>query len=200
MRIGIFTDTYTPDINGVVSSVVTLQKGLEAAGHEVYIVTGQKNSLHAHREGNVIRMPGLELKKLYGYTLSTPYHFEVKKEVEDLHLDVIHVQQEFSVGIFGRILGHSLHIPVVYTYHTMYEDYTHYVNFFDLESVEKISKKAVHSLSRYLCNSVSGIIAPSETHDAADLCHPDGARSGSFRARACLGAALRADQKASWGA
>ena len=162
MRIGIFTDTYTPDINGVVSSVVTLQKGLEAAGHEVYIVTGQKNSLHAHREGNVIRMPGLELKKLYGYTLSTPYHFEVKKEVEDLHLDVIHVQQEFSVGIFGRILGHSLHIPVVYTYHTMYEDYTHYVNFFDLESVEKISKKAVHSLSRHLCNSVSGIIAPSE--------------------------------------
>ena len=104
MRIGIFTDTYTPDINGVVSSVVTLQRGLEAAGHEVYIVTGQKNSLHAHREGNVIRMPGVELKKLYGYTLSTPYHFEVKKEVEDLHLDVIHVQQEFSVGIFGRII------------------------------------------------------------------------------------------------
>lgn len=162
MRIGIFTDTYTPDINGVVSSVVTLQRGLEAAGHEVYIVTGQKNSLHAHREGNVIRMPGVELKKLYGYTLSTPYHFEVKKEVEDLHLDVIHVQQEFSVGIFGRILGHNLHIPVVYTYHTLYEDYTHYVNFFDLNSVEKISKKAVYSLSRYLCNSVSGIIAPSE--------------------------------------
>lgn len=48
MRIGIFTDTYTPDINGVVSSVVTLERGLQAAGHEVYIVTGQKNSLHAH--------------------------------------------------------------------------------------------------------------------------------------------------------
>ena len=44
MRIGIFTDTYTPDINGVVSSVVTLERGLQAAGHEVYIVTGQKNS------------------------------------------------------------------------------------------------------------------------------------------------------------
>ncbi len=47
MRIGIFTDTYTPDINGVVSSVVTLERGLQAAAHEVYIVTGQKNSLHA---------------------------------------------------------------------------------------------------------------------------------------------------------
>lgn len=162
MRIGIFTDTYTPDINGVVSSVVTLERGLQAAGHEVYIVTGQKNSLHAHWEGNVLRLPGLEIKKLYGYTLSTPYHFEVKRIIESLHLDVIHVQQEFTVGIFGRILAHTLHIPVVYTYHTLYEDYTHYVNFFDLESVEKISKKAVYSISRMLCNSVSGIIAPSE--------------------------------------
>ncbi len=162
MRIGIFTDTYTPDINGVVSSVVTLEHGLQAAGHEVYIITGQKNSLHAHWEGNVLRLPGVELKKLYGYTLSTPYHFEVKREIEALHLDVIHVQQEFTVGIFGRILAHTLHIPVVYTYHTLYEDYTHYVNVFDLNSVEKISKKAIYSLSRMLCNSVSGIIAPSE--------------------------------------
>ncbi len=161
MRIGIFTDTYTPDINGVVSSVVTLEHGLQTAGHEVYIITGQKNSLHAHWEGNVLRLPGLELKKLYGYTLSTPYHFEVKREIEALHLDVIHVQQEFTVGIFGRILAHTLHIPVVYTYHTLYEDYTHYFNVFDLNSVEKISKKAVYSISRMLCNSVSGIIAPS---------------------------------------
>lgn len=82
------------------------------------------------------------MKKLYGYTLSTPYHFEVKREIESLHLDVIHVQQEFTVGIFGRILAHNLHIPVVYTYHTLYEDYTHYVNVFDLNSVEKISRKA----------------------------------------------------------
>ncbi len=161
MKIGIFTDTYTPDINGVVSSVVTLERGLQAAGHEVYIVTGLKNSRHAHWEGNVLRLPGLEIKKLYGYTLSTPYHFEVKRVIEALKLDVIHVQQEFTVGIFGRILAHSLHIPVVYTYHTLYEDYTHYVNVFDWESVEKLSRKAVHSLSRMLCNSVSGIIAPS---------------------------------------
>lgn len=162
MKIGIFTDTYTPDINGVVSSVVTLQKGLEAAGHEVYIITGQKNSLHATREGNVLRMPGLELKRLYGYTLSTPYHSTVKAEVEKLHLDIIHVQQEFTVGMFGRMLAHSLHIPIVYTYHTMYEDYTHYVNIFDLSGVEKASKMAIYSLSRHLCNTVSGIIAPSE--------------------------------------
>lgn len=161
MRIGIFTDTYTPDINGVVSSIVTLEKGLINAGHEVFIITGQKGVFHSYREGNVLRMPGVELKKLYGYTLSTPFDFAIKAEIEKLDLDIIHVQQEFTVGMFGRLMARSLRVPMIYTYHTMYEDYTHYLNKFDLSSVDKVSKMAVHQLSKYLCNSVSGIIAPS---------------------------------------
>lgn len=162
MKIGIFTDTYTPEINGVVSSIVTLQKGLEEKGHEVYIITSHKGFLHATHEGNVYRMPGLELKWLYGYILSTPYHMSVKAEIEKLNLDVIHVHTEFGVGIFGRIVARLLRIPVVYTYHTMYEDYTHYINKFDLHTVEKVSKKTVTSITRFLCSSVTGVIAPSE--------------------------------------
>lgn len=162
MKIGIFTDTYAPDINGVVSSIVTLQKGLEAAGHDVYIITSHKGFIHSTREGNVFRMPGLELKWLYGYILSTPYHFTVKAEIEKLDLDVVHVHTEFGVGIFGRIVAKSLNLPVVYTYHTMYEDYTHYINKFDLDSIEKVSKKVFTTFSRYICESVASIIAPSE--------------------------------------
>lgn len=162
MRIGIFSDTYTPDINGVVSSIVTLQKALEDHGHEVYIITSHKGFLHATHEGNVFRMPGLELKWLYGYILSTPYHFTVKAEVEKLNLDIIHVQTEFGVGIFARIVARSLHIPVIYTYHTMYEDYTHYINRFDMDSLETLSKKVFSSFTKFLCESVASIIAPSE--------------------------------------
>lgn len=162
MRIGIFTDTYTPNINGVVSSIVTLEKGLKEAGHEVYIITSYKGFIHSEKEGNVFRLPGMELKWLYGYILSTPYHFTVKAEVEKLNLDIIHVHTEFGVGMFGRIVARSLNLPVVYTYHTMYEDYTHYINMFDLDTVEKGSKKAITKFSKFLCNSVSSIIAPSE--------------------------------------
>lgn len=162
MRIGIFTDTYTPEINGVVSSIVTLQKGLEEKGHEVYIITSHKGFIHSTREGNIFRMPGLELKWLYGYILSTPYHFTVKAEIEKLNLDIVHVHTEFGVGIFGRIVAKTLSLPVVYTYHTMYEDYTHYINKFDLGSVEKVSKKVLTTFSKYLCDSVASIIAPSE--------------------------------------
>lgn len=161
MRIGLFTDTYTPDINGVVSSIVTLQKELEKDGHEVFVVTNHKAS-RTKREGNILRLPGLELKWLYGYKLSTPYHFAARDEIEKMCLDIIHVHTEFGVGIFGRIVGKYLNIPVVTTYHTMYEDYTHYVNRFDIDEIEKVSKKLVSSFSKVLSDSTQAVISPSE--------------------------------------
>lgn len=162
MRIGLFSDTYTPDINGVVSSIVTLQKELEKNGHEVFVITNHKAFLSVQREGNVLRLPGLELKWLYGYKLSTPYHFSARDEVKKMNLDVIHVHTEFGVGMFARIVAKYLNIPVVTTYHTMYEDYTHYINRFEIEEVDFISKKVVTTFSRSISDNAQGVIAPSE--------------------------------------
>lgn len=162
MRIGLFSDTYTPDINGVVSSIVTLQKELEKRGHEVFVITNHKAFLTTQREGNVLRLPGLELKWLYGYKLTTPYHFSARDEIRKMNLDVIHVHTEFGVGMFARIVAKYLNIPVVSTYHTMYEDYTHYINRFAIDEVEVISKKFVTSFSRMISDNVHAVIAPSE--------------------------------------
>ena len=104
MRIGLFTDTYTPDINGVVSSIVTLQRELEKNGHDVYVITNHK-AMTMKKEGNVLRLPGLELKWLYGYKLSTPYHFSARDEIRKMQLDLIHVHMEFGVGMFGPIVA-----------------------------------------------------------------------------------------------
>lgn len=161
MRIGIFTDTYTPDINGVVSSIVTLQKELEKNGHEVFIIANHK-AMTMKREGNVLRLPGLELKWLYGYKLSTPYHFSARDEIRKMNLDIMHVHTEFGVGIFGRIVAKHLNVPVVTTYHTMYEDYTHYVNRFDIGEVDRVSKKVVSSFSRVISDNAQAVIAPSD--------------------------------------
>ena len=152
MRIGLFTDTYTPDINGVVSSIVTLQRELEKNGHDVYVITNHK-AMTMKKEGNVLRLPGLELKWLYGYKLSTPYHFSARDEIRKMQLDVIHVHTEFGVGMFGRIVAKYLNIPVVTTYHTMYEDYTHYVNRFEIDEVDKVTKKVVSTFSRSISAS-----------------------------------------------
>ena len=161
MRIGLFTDTYTPDINGVVSSIVTLQRELEKNGHDVYVITNHK-AMTMKKEGNVLRLPGLELKWLYGYKLSTPYHFSARDEIKNMHLHVIHVHTEFGVGMFGRIVAKYLNIPVVTTYHTMYEDYTHYVNRFEIDEVDKVTKKVVSTFSRSISDSAQAVISPSE--------------------------------------
>ena len=161
MRIGLFSDTYLPDINGVATSVETLRKVLEENGHHVYVIANHKGLINLKREGNVLRLPGIELKWLYGYSMSSPLQLKAKDEIKAMNLDVIHVHTEFGVGIFGRLIAKELNIPLVSTYHTMYEDYTHYLNIFDIEIVEKAAKSLAGNLSRIANNKAQCVISPS---------------------------------------
>ncbi|AMC93258.1 1,2-diacylglycerol 3-glucosyltransferase [Erysipelothrix larvae] len=162
MRIGLFSDTYVPDINGVASSVATLQHALEEAGHTVFVITTQSTLMSATLEDNVLRLPGVELKFLYGYTMSSPVHISAMRAIEEMNLDIIHAHTEFGIGIFARQCARSLYIPLVITYHTQYEDYTHYVNFLGLKSIDTVSKKAVAALRRFYSKNVQAVIVPSQ--------------------------------------
>ncbi|MFV0254768.1 MAG: glycosyltransferase [Erysipelotrichaceae bacterium] len=163
MRIGIFTDTFPPEVNGVAVSTMILQQELIKHGHEVFVITTNNSLLHSQKDGNILRLPGVELKVLYGYILSSPVHMLAYNDIKEMNLDIIHVQTEFGLGIFGRITGYLLKIPVIATYHTTYEEYTHYVvpgasdNF-----MNKIAKRAVRQYSKVSGDSCIMIIAPSE--------------------------------------
>lgn len=161
MRIGIFSDTYTPDINGVVSSIVTLQESLIDQGHEVFIITTRHGLITLEFNNNILRLPGIELKRMYGYVLTTPIQIRAYRQVKDMKLDIIHVHTEFGVGVFGHMLSKMLKLPIVSTYHTTYEDYTHYVNTFNIRAIEKLAKKTVVRLSRMFGSLSNVIIAPS---------------------------------------
>lgn len=161
MRIGLFTDTYLPDINGVVSSTVTLKKALEKQGHTVFVISNHAGT-KIEMEDQVLRLPGITLKGLYGYKLSSPISMRAGTYIRNMNLDVIHLQTNFGVGIYGQTLAGMLGIPLVDTYHTMYEDYTHYINPFGLTGVEKVSRDAIRAASRKVCNSVQAVVSPSE--------------------------------------
>ncbi|MCI5773967.1 MAG: RecX family transcriptional regulator [Erysipelotrichaceae bacterium] len=162
MRIGIFSDTYLPEINGVASSSATLAKELAKHGHDVYVVTTKIGHGKCEWEGNILRLGGIELKFLYGYSMTSFFHLDAYEEIKKLHLDLIHVQTEFGVGIFARICARQLNIPLVSTYHTTYEDYTHYVNLINSKTVDKAAKNIVGKLSRLYGDSSTEVIAPSE--------------------------------------
>lgn len=161
MRIGLVTDTYLPDVNGVVSSIVTLKKALEKAGDTVFIITNHAKPYIEFEDG-VLRLPGMKLKMLYGYKMSSPINIGGADYLRSMDLDVIHLQTNFGVGIYGQYLASALKIPAVVTYHTMYEDYTHYINPMNFSGFDKVSREAIRAVSRKMCNSMQAVISPSE--------------------------------------
>ncbi|MBQ3141006.1 MAG: glycosyltransferase, partial [Clostridia bacterium] len=96
MKIALFTETYTPYINGGVVHVRLLKKGLEALGHEVLVVTASsKVSTHTLRDG-VLYCPAVEMKKIYGYGLASPVSRSRLKLIADFNPDIIHIHNEFG--------------------------------------------------------------------------------------------------------
>lgn len=153
MRIGIFTDSYTPFINGVTTSVLMLKKGLEKKGHTVYVVTVNNENMKykLDERGKVLRLPGVPIG-IYDYRLTGIYPLKAINIIKKWNLDVIHCQTEFGVGTFARIIAKQLSIPLVHTYHTMYEDYIHYITkgYFN-----RTGKKIVEYLTLFYCDKTA---------------------------------------------
>ena len=165
MRIGLFTDTYPPYINGVSTSVYMLKEALEKKGHQVYVVT-VNNGLTKYKiesRGKIIRIPGIPTG-IYDYRLTGIYPIKALNMIKKWKLDVIHSHTEFGVGTFARIISKQLNIPLVHTYHTMYEDYIHYITkgYFN-----RSSKKIVEYLTLFYCDKTANeLIVPTEkTYD-----------------------------------
>ena len=164
MRIAIFSDTYTPDIHGVATSTKILKDELIKHGHEVLVVTSELPSESDYEDDpndNILRVPGLEIQALYGYRACNIYSFKGMKEIKSMNIEVIHVQTEFGIGIFGRIVGEALNIPVVYTYHTMWADYSHYVNPINSTAIDGLIKKAITRISKFYGDKSAELIVPS---------------------------------------
>lgn len=161
MRIGIFTDSYPPYINGVSTSIICLQRALEKKGHQVFVVTVNPEKMgYKYENGNkIIRIPGIPTG-IYDYRLTSIYPLRIIKKIKKWNLDVIHSHTEFGVGTFARLIASEFDIPLVHTYHTMYEDYIHYITkgYFD-----KSSKKIVEYITKFYCDKTcSELIVPTK--------------------------------------
>ena len=148
MNILLSSDWYSPAVNGVVSSVKALSKGLILRGHNVLILT-LSNDRNYHEEENVIYLPSVSVSKLYpGARLSVMYPRKAYRRILDFKPDVIHTNCEFSTFLISKRIAKKLNIPIVHTFHTVYEDYIHYFC---------PSTKLGKMISRYVVRKASSI-------------------------------------------
>ena len=153
MRIGIFTETYIPYISGLVTSEVMLKNALEKKGHTVYVVTANLESFKYdyNKEERVLKIPGIPTG-IYDSRLTSIYPVQAVNIIKDWKLDVIHSQTEFAIGTFARFVAKQFDIPLVHTYHTMYEDYIHYIT---KGYFKRTSIKLVEYITKFYCDKTA---------------------------------------------
>ena len=155
MKILITSDWYSPAVNGVVTSVKNLRRGLEERGHEVRVLTLSQTTRSWEQDG-VTYIGSVAAGLIYpGARLRTALGGKYVRELVEWHPDVVHSQCEFSTFFLARRIAEELDIPLVHTYHTVYEDYTHYFS----PSV-RFGKKAVAVFSRWVAAQTDCVIVP----------------------------------------
>lgn len=155
MRILLATDLFQPAINGVVTSTVSLKRSLEEMGHDVRVLTLAKDGYINHTE-KIYAVSSLNVNKVYpGARLKLFSDRSILSQIFKWHPDIIHTQSEFSTFRMAKQIAHYLNIPIVHTYHTIYEDYTHYFS-----PHKKTGRQIVSVLTKRVLNEVEEVIVP----------------------------------------
>lgn len=160
MKIGIFTDTYNPVTSGVVTSINMLEQEMKKRGHEVFVFTTSK-SIQPNDNQTLYMLNSIPLliAKQYKNRIATFYSREIAKQIKEIGLDIVHTQTEFSVGAFGKIISRKYDIPFIHTYHTMWEDYVHYIS--PLKGRNIHLKRLARTISRAFVRKAECVITPS---------------------------------------
>ncbi len=162
MRVALFTETYVNSINGVMAHIKTLKYGLEQLGHEVLIGTADKNARRHYIQDGILHCPAVESKRLYGFGVAPPYSRKRQRMIADFNPDVIHIHHEFGIGLSGIRAARILHKPLVYTLHTMYDQYIYYVA---PRMLLRLATKFSHRYERFIARSATALTSPSQKGD-----------------------------------
>lgn len=157
MRVLLTTDWNPTSVNGVVTSVNNLKSGLEARGHQVRVLT-LSNTSHSYIDEDYYYMGSSNARIIYpGLRVRTTLSHPIVKEVLKWSPDIVHSNCEFSTFYPAMKVAHQLHVPLVHTYHTVYEDYTHYFC-----PSARLGRFAVQHFSKFIAGITDCVITPTE--------------------------------------
>ncbi|MGI9860279.1 glycosyltransferase family 4 protein [Moorella naiadis] len=167
MHIGVFSDSYLPYTSGVVRSVVTFSRELRNLGHQVTIFAPDYGNYQPEKD--IYRFRSLRAPTFKEFALAIPVAPGLPRNLRRLGVDLIHVHSPFLLGRLGARMARKLGLPLVATYHTLYEEYIHY---FPL--APSLLGRIVRNYTISFCNRCQLVIVP--THNIAHYLQENGLR------------------------
>lgn len=169
LTIGMFTDSYEPEINGVVTSIAAAVSGLRRRGHRV-IVFAPAHERAPAGEPDVFRFRSVPFPFYEQIRMAFPLPADLLLSIPRMPFDVVHAHSLFFVGCFGAFVARARHIPLVFTYHTRWTEYAHY-----LPWSERLTRAQAVWASREFCDQCTEVVAP--TQGLADVLAEFGVRA-----------------------
>lgn len=160
MNIAYFTNFYLPVVNGVVRSVQSFREALTALGHNVFVFAQEDE--YEDTEPFIFRYPSLRLPLSVDIPTALPVSSFVDQLIPKLKLDVIHTHHPFLLGQTAAAKARDHNLPLVFTFHTQYQEYTHYIPF-PQEQVQEFLKNTVMNWMREFMRKCQHIVVPSES-------------------------------------
>jgi len=157
LSIAIFSECYHPMRNGVVVSVSSFARRLTELGHRVTIFTARHPDQHGPEEG-IYRFPSITFPTRARYPIAFPLATgDARRALAEMSFDVIHSNAPMIMGRVALAHARRHGVPLVFTYHTLIEEYTHYIPL-----PRPLVRGSAIWASRSYGNHVDQIITPSE--------------------------------------
>lgn len=157
MNILMMTNTYAPIVGGLERSIAAFAKQLRKQGHKVLIVAPEFKGTKKYDPG-VLRVPALQNFNGTDFSVSLPIPALVAEEVKKFRPHIVHAHHPFLMGDMAMRIAGQAHIPLIFTYHTLFDQYTEH---FPLNT--EAGKKFIVELAAGYANLADGVVAPSES-------------------------------------
>lgn len=160
MNICMMTNTYLPHVGGVARSVSTFAEEYRKRGHGVLVVAPNFEGKPPSKRSEAIveRVAAIQNFNGSDFSVRLPLAASLSDRLDAFQADIIHAHHPFLLGDTALRVATGKNVPIVFTHHTRYEDYTHYVPF-DSPALKEI---AINLPTRF-ANLCDGVIAPSES-------------------------------------
>ncbi|HLA24174.1 MAG TPA: glycosyltransferase [bacterium] len=155
LRIAMFSESYLPRISGVAHSLHAVTRALRADGHRV-LIAAPRYPGYEDDDPDVVRFPSIRPPQERDFPLGLPYSPAAWRRLEDADPDIVHSHSPFLMGAAGGRLARRRRIPLVFTHHTLYDEYVHYAPFVS----RRVSAPAVRAYVRAFANRCQAVVVP----------------------------------------